>query len=218
ALDAKETALKAAESQAGLARNQSAYAHLTADAPGVIAAVLAEPGQVVAAGQAIVKLARDGEREAVIALPENGVAGLAPGAEAEVTLWAGKRAYKGRLRELSPAADPATRTYAARVSLLDADADAALGMTANVRFSRPGPAALSLPLSAVFQQDGKGAGPAVWVVGADNVLSLRPVTVGAYTDGGASVTAGLQPGERVVVAGVHKLAAGQAVRLGETGR
>lgn len=210
ALDAKEAALRAAQSQAGLARNQAAYAGLTADQAGVISAVLAEPGQVVAAGQPVLRLARDGEREVAIALPEAALAATKPGQAAEVRLWSDGRRYRGRLRELSPAADPTTRTFAARVSLLDADAATPLGLSASVRFAGAGEARLTLPLAALFQQ---GDQPAVWLVGSDNALSLRPVKVGAYSDAGVAILEGLAAGERVVAAGVHKLAPGQKVRL-----
>jgi len=210
ALDAKETALASAEAQAGMARNQAAYATLSADHAGVVAAVLAEPGQVVNAGQPILRIARDGEREVAIAVPETAVIGLKPGMTAEITLWSGGRTYQGRLRELSPAADPATRTYAARVSILDADTALSLGMTASVRFTAESNPALVVPLAALFQQ---GQGFAVWIVGSDATVSLKPVTVAGYTDAGAKIAAGLQPGERIVVAGVHKLSAGQKVRI-----
>lgn len=214
ALDAKETALKAADAQAGLAQNQSAYTTLTADHDGVVAAVLAEPGQVVTSGQPVLRVARDGEREVAIALPEGAVGGLAPGAAAEIGLWsAGGKTYRGRLRELAPAADPATRTYAARVTVLDPDAALALGMTASVRFAAPAaPATPVVPLAALYQQGGE---PAVWVVGADQTVTLRKVRVAAYTDAGAAVAAGLSPGERIVAAGVHKLSAGEKVRLAD---
>lgn len=210
ALDAKETALASAKAQAGMARNQAAYATLAADHAGVVAAVLAEPGQVVSAGQPVLRIAMDGEREVAIAVPEGDVTGLKPGMTAEISLWSGDRAYQGKLRELSPAADPATRTYAARVSILDADAGLALGMTASVRFGAESSPALVVPLAALFQQGEKFA---VWIVGSDSTVSLKPVTVAGYTDAGAKIAAGLQPGERIVAAGVHKLAAGQKVRI-----
>ena len=210
ALDAKETALKAAESQAGLARNQTAYASLAADRSGVIAAVLAEPGQVVAAGQPAFRLAQDGEREVAVSLPESVVAGVKVGDAATVTLWSGAKTYQARLRELAPAADPVTRTFAARVSILDPDAAVALGMTATVRFAAAAPTALVVPLAAVFQQ---GDHPAVWVIGSDSTVTLRPIVVAAYTDAGVAVAEGLKAGERIVAAGVHKLTAGERVRV-----
>lgn len=214
ALDAKETALKATEALAGIARNQAAYTSLRADAAGVVAAVLAEPGQVVAPGQPVLRLAQDGEREVAIDLPEAAIAGLKVGDAAEVSLWAGGKVYRGRLRELSPVADPATRTFAARVTIVDADGAVGIGMTARVCFLASGPAAVTVPVAAVYQEDG-GSGEAVWVVDGNGAISLRPVAVGAYTDNGATITAGLKPGERIIAAGVHKLVAGVKVRFGQ---
>ncbi|MDD5249232.1 MAG: efflux RND transporter periplasmic adaptor subunit [Rhodocyclaceae bacterium] len=209
ALDAKETALQTAGAQAALARNQSAYAVLRADKAGAIAQVLAEPGQVVAAGQGVFRLAEAGAVEVAIAVPESGLAGLKPGLPAQVGFWAERKPLPARLRELSPVADPATRTYAVRVALTAADPAVALGMTATVRFAQDGGDALVVPQAAIFQQ---GQQPAVWVVGADNAVTLRAVVLGSYDDAGATVTAGLKPGERIVAAGVHKLHAGQKVR------
>jgi len=211
ALDAKETTARSAEAQAQLAKNQAAYTTLVADAPGVIAAVLAEPGQVVASGQAVFRVARDGEREVAIALPEAHLAGLQAGAAAEVELWAGKT-YRGKLRELAPVADPASRTFAARVSIVDADASVALGMTATVRFAQPGASEIVVPLAAILQQ---GERAAVWVIGADGTLSQRPIAIARYADQGAVVAAGLQAGETIVAAGAFKLAAGEKVRVAQ---
>jgi multidrug efflux system membrane fusion protein len=209
ALDARETALTAANAQAALAKNQAAYAVLRADKAGTIAQVLAEPGQVVAAGQGIFRLAQAGEVEVAINVPEAHWAGLRPGAAAEVTLWQGRAPLRGRLRELSAVADPATRTYAARVSLSEAAPGLALGMSASVRFAQEAGTALTVPVAAIFQQGGE---PAVWVIGADDTVALRPVVVSAYTDAGATIGGGLKHGERIVAAGVHKLTAGQKVR------
>lgn len=208
ALDAREATLATAEAQVGIAANQSAYARLAAERSGVVAAVLAEPGQVVSAGQPVLRLALDGEREVAISLPESAIAGVRPGMPVEVRLWADKHHFQGRVREVSAAADPATRTFAARVSLLDG-ATVPLGMTASVLLPDQRPAGVTVPTSALFQQ---GDRPAAWVVGADGTLTLRPVTVSRYTDAGAVVADGLSRGERVVAAGVHKLIPGQAVR------
>lgn len=216
ALDARETTFKAAEAQAALARNQAAYTTLVADRAGVIGLVLAEPGQVVSAGQAVFRLAPDGEREIAIALPENEVSGFKLGQAAEVSFWAtpgaSAKPLTGRLREISPVADPATRTYAARISLKDADPLLPLGMSATVRFpsGAPGETRLLVPLTAIFQQ---GQQPAVWRVGADNTVSLQAVKVAEFTDGGAVVSGGLAAGERIVVAGVNLLSAGEKVRV-----
>ncbi|OGS99910.1 MAG: efflux transporter periplasmic adaptor subunit [Gallionellales bacterium RIFCSPLOWO2_12_FULL_59_22] len=218
ALDAKEAALKAASAQAGLARNQSGYTTLRADRAGVVAALFAEAGQVVAAGQPVLRLAQDGGREVAIALPESHLSNLEVGASAEITLpAAGDYAapLAGRLRELSPAADPASRTYAARVALLQPGPEVALGMTARVRFAASKKSGgLLIPLSAIFQQ-GKQA--AVWIVAADRTVSLRPVQVAAYRDDGAVIAGGLAAGERIVSNGVHRLAAGEKIRIIESG-
>jgi RND family efflux transporter MFP subunit len=216
ALDARETAFKAAEAQAALARNQAGYTTLVADRNGVIGQVLAEQGQVVSVGQAVFRLAPDGEREIAIALPENEVGGFKLGQAAEVSFWAaGAAAAKpltGRLREISPVADPVTRTYAARVSLKNADPLLPLGMSATVRFpsGAPGATVLTVPLAAIFQ---KGDQPAVWKVGADNTVSLQAVRIAAYTDGGAVIAGGLAGGEQIVAAGVNLLTAGEKVRV-----
>ncbi len=122
--------------------------------------------------------------------------------------------YPAILRELSSVADPVTRTYAARVSILKPDARILLGMTANVKFAQEKTDAaaashLNVPLTAIFQQDGK---PALWIVGADQTLSLRPVVVTSFGETMASLASGVNAGERVVVAGVHKLSAGEKVK------
>jgi RND family efflux transporter MFP subunit len=219
-LDAREVALKAAEAQAGLAKNQAAYNTLVADRSGVIAAVAAEPGQVLAAGQAVVRLAPDGEREVAIAVPEAMVQQLKPGMPADVRLWSeGKstdeKPMPGKLREIAPAADPVTRTYAARVSLPGAPARLPLGLTATVRFPALVDKMIRVPMASIFQ---KGSEAAVWVVNANNTVSLKPVTVTAYADNDAIIASGLAEGERIVTAGVHKLSEGETVRLGEAAK
>lgn len=218
ALDAKEAAFKSAQgrwesasAQSSLARNQSSYAALTADAAGVVSAVQAEVGQVVAAGQAVLSVARPGEKEVAISVPENRVAELRQAGKIDISLWAdAARSYSGRIREVAPAADAVTRTYAARVTIVDADANVRLGMTANVLLRRPGGAASTLlPSAAIFQSSGQ---PAVWLIKADNTVELRPVEVLAFREDGALVGKGLANGDKVVAAGVHKLIAGEAVR------
>lgn len=209
ALETHETELKTVRAQAGIARNQAEYATLRADAPGVIAAVMAEPGQVVAAGAPVVALAREGEREVAISIPESSVARYRIGDSAEVRLWANDaKSYHGRIREITPAADPATRSYQARVTLADADARVALGMTAQVTFRRNDENGIVVPAAAIYQQ---GEQPAVWVVDGKSTAHLRPVKVAAWRDGGAAVAAGLVPGERIVASGVHKVQDGEKV-------
>jgi len=219
ALDAKETAFKAAEekvraaaAQKTLARNQSGYAALSSDANGVISAVMAEAGQVVAAGQPVVKVARTDEKEVLVAVPENRVTELARAGEVAVTLWAAPdKRYRGRLREIAPQADAVTRTYAARVAILNADAEVRLGQTARVVLSKvTGEAASLIPLGSVFQH---GKQPAVWLIGGDGRVHLRPVKVAAWREDGVAVSGGLAAGERIVAAGAHKLIEGETVRV-----
>lgn len=210
ALDARETAARASEAQAQLTRNQAAYTTLSADAPGVVAAVLAEPGQVLAAGQGVLRLARDGEREVAIALPEAELARVRIGSPAMVTLWADGRSWPGKVREIAPAADPATRTFATRITLVGADPGLALGLSASVSFPQSGEATIVVPPTALYQQDGR---PAVWVIGADGAVQLRSIEVAAYRDAGVVVRSGLARGETIVAAGAFKLSAGEKVRI-----
>jgi len=193
-----------------LARNQLTYAELKADADGVITATLAEPGQVVAIGQPVARLAHHGEKEAVVALPETWLA-EAPKSKAIVRLWVDReRGFEARLRELSPQADAATRTYAARFTIENADEAVAFGMTATVTLTPAADARVAkLPLSAILN---RGAGPTVYVVDASGTLVLRPVTVASFAEDAALVTRGIADGEEVVTLGVQKLEAGSKVR------
>lgn len=210
ALDARENTARAAEAQARLTRNQTGYTTLVADAAGVVAAVLAEPGQVVAAGQGVMRIARDGEREVAIALPENELGRIRAGSPAIVRLWADGKTFQGKVREIAPAADPATRTFAARIAIAGAEAAMPLGLSATVSFPKSGTTAYLVPLAAIYQQNGK---PAVWVVGQDNTVVLRDVVVASFADDGALVSAGLNEGETIVAAGAFKLSAGEKVRI-----
>ena len=212
--DEAEARMERARRVLDLARNQLAYAKLEADADGVITAALAEPGQVVAVGQGVVRLARDGAKEALVALPENWL-GEARQSTARVRLWTDSdKSFAAHLRELSPQADAATRTYAARFDIEDADDSVAFGMTTTVTLSRASdePAA-RLPLSAVLN---RGKGPSVFLVDASDKLELRPVTVLSFTEDAAVVTSGISTGDRIVTLGVQKLEAGARVRVVET--
>jgi RND family efflux transporter MFP subunit len=197
-----------------LARNQLGYADLKAGADGVITAALAEPGQVVAVGQPVLRLAHRGEKEAVIALPETWLA-EAREARASVSLWSGNgRRFAARLRELSPQADPATRTYAARFTIVDADETVALGMTATVTLTRAAEAPVAkVPLSAVLN---RGKGPSVYVVNGSGELALRPVEIASFNEDAALITGGIASGDKVVTLGVQKLQPGLKVRTAET--
>lgn len=214
-LDAKETALKTATAQAGVARNQAGYATLTADCDGVVTAVEAEAGQVVAAGQTVLRVAEDGAREIAIAVPEADVEKLRGAEGFVVTLNSlPGRSWSGRLRELSPAADPATRTFAARIGVPQADDALRLGMSARVevKVSR-GDTAPVLPLSAFFTRNDQAN---VWVVDpATQTVTLTKVETDGVVGNEVRVRAGLQPGDLVVTAGAGLLEQGQKVRLPE---
>jgi RND family efflux transporter MFP subunit len=209
AKDEAEARLERARRALDLARNQFDYADLKADADGVITATLAEPGQVVAVGQPVARLAHYGEKEAVIALPETWLDD-AQNSRAVVQLWSGPgRQYAARLRELSPQADATTRTYAARFTIDDPDDSVALGMTAIVTLSHPSDIMVAkLPLSAIIN---RGAGPSVYVVDQVDQLELRPVKVASFTEDTALIASGVSDGDRVVTLGVQKLDAGQKV-------
>ncbi len=220
AYDAQVAAYKAAEGQARAARaqmdvanNQAGYSQLRAPRDGVIASRQAEAGQVVAAGQTIYTLAADGSREVAIGLPENRIRDFSVGQPVMVELWNDpERRLPGAIREISPAADPQTRTYAARVSLASDAAEAVeLGQSARVYVQENGTkAALTLPLSAV--QRGKGGGTAVWVVEQKTgKVSLRPVKLGRYGETSVPVLSGVAAGDWVVAGGGHLLREGQPV-------
>jgi RND family efflux transporter MFP subunit len=212
ALKAAEAALQQARQQLGVRENQVKYASLTAEHDGVITTQDAEAGQVVAAGQRVFGVAWADEREVHIAVPEGRVAALRANADLKVTLWAqpGRR-YDGRLRELSAAADPQSRTFLAKVTIVDAGTDVQLQMSADVAAtSTTSTGTFTLPASALFHQ---GAQPAVWVVDDHSQLVLRAVAVARYVDDGVAIGSGLAPGEQVVTRGVHTLHAGDAVRI-----
>jgi RND family efflux transporter MFP subunit len=200
-----------AERALALASNALSYATLRADADGVVTGASIEPGQVVTAGQAAIRIARQAEKEALVAVPESQIAQIQSGA-ARLSLWSNPdRAYQARLRELSPSADPTTRTYLARFALPDAGSEVQLGMTATLVVSQEGGGRVArLPLSALYNQ---GAGPALWVIDVDGRPALRPVTVAAYEARDVLVSAGIQEGDRVVTLGVQKLDAAQRVRI-----
>jgi RND family efflux transporter MFP subunit len=213
AKDEADGRLERAKRALDMARNQLAYADLRAGADGVITATLAEPGQVVAVGQAVARLAHRGEKEAVVALPETWL-GEARKSSAAVRLWSDPdRRFAARLRELSPQADPATRTYAARFTIGDADDTVALGMTATVTLAQAAETPVArLPLAAILN---RGAGPSVFVVDDAGALKLQPVKVAAFIADAVLVTGGVTNGEQVVTLGVQKLVAGTKVRAVE---
>lgn len=213
AREAAEAKLRQAEAQAAAARNQSGYTALVADSDGVVTALEAEVGQVLAEGQAVMTLARPGNRELLVHAPEGRMRELVPGREAEVRLWSAPlQTYRGRVREVAPMADAATRTYALRIALPDAGLP--LGATASATFHTDAADSRVLPAAAVTRA---GEGAVVWVV--DNEERVRPVAVEvlAYDERGATLRGGPPAGTRVVIAGVHKLVEGEAVRAVESG-
>jgi len=209
-----------AKSQLSTAENNLAYTTLHADSPGVVTAVVAEVGQFLAQGQGVVKVARTDELEILVGVPENRLSTMrqVPGASFELWSEKGKK-YAAKLRELSPSADPVTRTYPARFSVVERPEFIGLGMTATLTFERTDlqPVA-NVPLSAIFQH---GTQPAVWVVDrTSGEVSLRDVVIARWRDDTAAIVSGVKDGELVATAGVHKLEAGQKVKpvLPATGR
>jgi len=215
AFDAKENAfrstqarLEQARAQSRISGNQAGYGTLVAEHEGVITAVLADAGQVVSAGQPVFRLARPEEKEVAIAIPEGRLAELKAARQIAVNLWAQPDlVMAGEIRELAAAADPATRTYAARIRLVDPAPAAQLGMTARVILGAPSGAAIVVPLTAVVDH---GKGPQVWVV-ADGKVTIRPVEVAAFREDGAAIASGLKAGEMVILTGQRRLVDGQAV-------
>ena len=202
-----------AERSLELARNALDYAALKAEADGVVTATMIEPGQVVGAGQPAVRVARLEEKEALVAIPEAQIDRVAS-SMAWLVLWSKpSKGYRAALRELSPSADAATRTYAARFSLADADADLQLGMTGTLTLADgQGLRVAKLPLSAVFNQ---GTGASLWVVDDAGALRLAPVEIAAYESDSVLIRGGVEEGARVVTLGVQKLDVGQRVRIVE---
>ncbi|TIO05705.1 efflux RND transporter periplasmic adaptor subunit [Mesorhizobium sp.] len=209
ALDTAKAQLAAAAAEARVAENEAAYAVLLADADGTVVETLGEPGQVVSAGQAVVRVAKAGPREAVVALPETIRPAIGSAAEASVYGGDGRR-YTARLRQLSNSADVRTRTYEARY-VLDGEAAAApLGATVTVRLASPArQAEVQVPLGAVLD-DGEKTG--VWVLdSATSTVKFQPVQLVRVTSETAVVT-GLNSNDPIVSLGAHLLQEGARVR------
>lgn len=209
--DEARARLNRAERSVELTKNALSYAILDADARGVVTATLVEPGVVVAAGQAAIRVARFAEKEAVVSIPETLLERAKTGT-ASVTLWSGPdKKYAAKLREIAPAADPATRTYLAKFSLPGADDNVSLGMTATLSLSDAATSRVArLPLSALFSE---GRAPSFYVVDDQGQVSLKPVVVKSYDSKDVLVTSGIAEGDKVVALGVQKLDPGQKVRV-----
>jgi len=214
ALQQAEAQLRAAEARQQLHVNERGYTTLVADRDGVVSALHAEAGQVVAAGQPVATVAADGEREVAISIPESRVDELRLARQLRVTLWAQPgKSWTGTLRELAPDTDSVTRTYSARIAIAQPDpALLRLGMTASVLAPDvDGKRAIRLPLTAVVDGQGKRS---VWVVDrASQRVAAREVQLGSAQNDSVLVTAGLSGGETVVTAGVHELQPNQRVLL-----
>lgn len=211
-----------AQAQAALSADQLKYTTLVADRAGVITAEQADTGQNVSAGQAVYNLAWSGDIDVVADVPETTLGSLAVGQKATVKLAAlGGKPFAARVREVSPAADPQSRTYRVRMTLEAPTPDVRLGMTADVAFAQVAASevsgasgvssqAFTLPSTALFHA---GKLPAVWIVKADGSLELRRVDVSRYGERTVTVSNGITPGDRVVWQGVHTVSAGEKVRV-----
>ena len=219
-LERREATLKGAQSsldqalaQAQNQGNQSNYTQLRADAPGVITAVEAEAGQVVAAGTPVFRLAHDGPRDAVFAVSESMVMKLQKGQLMQAVMAQGGPTLQGRVREISGSADPVTRTFTVKLAL-DAGEKVPLGATVNVlakSLQGSQAAVIKVPTSALRQE---GKNTAVWVLNeAQMTVASQAVQVGTADGNEVVIAAGLQPGQRIVTAGVHVLTPGQKVSL-----
>src|SRR5215467_5291833 len=212
-LDAAEAAMETAEAQLRQAVNAVGYATLKADKAGIVTTVMSEPGQVVSAGQAVIAQAEAGETEIAVGVPEQDAGHLTVGQQARVTLWAGPRvSILGRIREIAGQADPASRTYAVRITVDTPPPAMRLGMTASVALTIDDEATpLVMPLTALAESDG---GPVAYVVDqANNVVRKTAVTVAGIAESGVRIASGLQPGDMVVSAGVQFLRDGMRIRL-----
>jgi RND family efflux transporter MFP subunit len=209
ALDSAKAQLEAAQAQARVSDNSSEYAVLVADADGVIVRTLSEPGQVVAAGQTVIQLAHDGPREALINLPE----GLRPdiGTTVSARLYGQDQMYQARLRQLSDAADPASRTFEARYVLEGEAASAPLGSTVTITLvTRQTLKSVRVPVGAVYD---RGSGPGVWIVDDKSEVKFRSVQIASVGREEIVVSHGVDAGEKVVALGAHLLHEGQAVNV-----
>jgi RND family efflux transporter MFP subunit len=211
AADEARARLNRAERSVDLTKNSLSYATLVADSRGVVTATLIEPGQVVASGQTAIRVARLAEKEAVVAIPET-LVDRAKRGTAAVTLWSDpNKKYAAHLREISPSADPATRTYLAKFSLPDVGDNVELGMTATLTLADPATERVArLPLSALFRQ---GGDPSLYVVDDKGDVTLKAVKVKSYESNDVVISGGIEEGARVVALGVQKIDPSEKVRV-----
>jgi len=214
ALDATKAALDAAKAQAGIARNADSYADLVADADGIVVGVFVEPGQVVASGQAVVRLAKNGPREAEVYLPEN--VRPAVGSEATAMIYSEQsKKYKVHLRELSKAADPVSRTFTARYVIPDSPS-IPLGSTVSVALNGAGETRLQVPLSSIYD-DGRTVG--IWIINPNNfAVSFRKISIKQVSSEFAFVEGEVSQDEQIVALGAHLLHEGERVKVADTSK
>ena len=220
-LKAAQASLDQARAQLSSQSNQENYTQLLADADGVVTSVEAEPGQVVAAGTPVVRIAQDGARDAVFNVPEDRRSAIKPGQGVKVRPWSDEsRVINALVREVAASADPATRTYVVKAALQGADLPA-LGATVHVMpegmgVSREavGSQVIKLPTTALRQEGGNGQGTAVWLYdAASSSVKLQPVQIASADGNEAVIASGLQPGMQVVATGAHVLTPGQKVTV-----
>lgn len=217
AYEVAQAAVQQAAAQYGQSSNQLDYSRLYADTSGVISSINAEAGQVVSAGQTVLTIVQNGEREVEISVPENRIEELRTASQLTISFWAlPDLKVNGKVREIAPMAASTTRTYQVRISLLNPPPEIKLGMTAAVSLTSAGDQKvnlISIPLSAIYQTNDL---PGVWVV-TDHTAHLRAVRIGGLGNNQVQVT-GLLPGEFIITAGVHKLREGQKVRVSDGDR
>lgn len=213
-LDAANATLRQAQAQATVDLNKTEYTKLRSDANGVVANIIGEIGQVTAAGNPLVTVVQNGEREVQINVPESKLSALELGQMAFVNFWAlpGAQAT-GTISEIAPMADTLTKTYRVRVAIKDMPAEAKLGMTAKVTFYNGKAEHFLLPATAIYQTDKQAK---VWLV-KDNKANLADISIAGYSDNNVIVASGLKAGDVVVTAGINKLVPDQSVRLMESG-
>lgn len=211
-LDAAEARYLQAEANARSSSNQTGYSILRAPHDAVVTAIDAEVGQVVGAGQSVIRLARTGEKEVQVGIPEQLLIPLKAAPEITVHLWAGGQPIRGKLREVAPAADTATRTFAARIGLIDPPVGVELGMTATVAFSTPlAEPIIALPLQSLVVESGTTN---AWLFDpASSTVKRTRIEISNVAGNEAVIRSGLKPGDVVVTAGAHQLKDGQQVKL-----
>lgn len=214
-LKAADAALSQAKAQFQAQSNQASYARLTASHAGVVTAVETEVGQVVSAGQTVLRLAHDGPRDAVFAVSESAIMAIRIGQPMQATVLSTGQMVQGTVREIAASADPVTRTFTVKLALVSAPGPA-LPLGASLNVLAPGltsalPLAIKLPTSALRQE---GQGTAVWVLDETSMtVKSQAVQVGLVAGNEVVITSGLEPGQKVVSAGVHVLSPGQQVTV-----